>query len=334
MLPEGGGPSVSADRTGVAIGVPGRGQGPRGPGLPHGHPGGGDAAPGPGRGGLQGADDPAGGMRRAHLGPGGEPPAVLRGVQGPHGPHWRPGGPGGGEGQLALVYPPITADNVHSVVGKDYRKKNYPVEMKHVFWAHMECGLVLSSVGTHPEDKRGDPGGLHVQVYWRAGGGGSRLLQIRAGKAILQLVLDEPPEGLYNRWVKERLEYYRRVEPSAPLRDVSIVDQKVPRFRFSREPGPGADQSSGQVHHGDGQVQPGVQCALQRRAAHLAADGQVHEQHPGAAGLANEDHVGHQTERSRSSPHCSPSRGPDGGSPWSGGGRDSGPRRSSARWTT
>ena len=83
VLPEGGGPSVSADRTGVAIG-------PRGPGLPHGHPGGGDAAPGPGRGGLQGADDPAGGMRRAHLGPGGEPPAVPRGVQGPHGPHWRP----------------------------------------------------------------------------------------------------------------------------------------------------------------------------------------------------------------------------------------------------
>ena len=64
------------------------------------------------------------------------------------------------------------------------------------------------------------------------------------------------------------------------------------------EPGPGADQSSGQVHHGDGQVQPGLQCALQRRAAHLAADGQVHEQHPGAAGLANEDHIGsgHQTE--------------------------------------
>ena len=38
MLPEGGGPSVSADRTGVAIGLPGHGQGP----LPHGHPGGGE----------------------------------------------------------------------------------------------------------------------------------------------------------------------------------------------------------------------------------------------------------------------------------------------------
>ena len=63
MLPEGGGPSVPADRTGVAPGLPGHGQGPCGPGLPHGHPGGGDAAPRPGRGGFQGADDPEGGMR-------------------------------------------------------------------------------------------------------------------------------------------------------------------------------------------------------------------------------------------------------------------------------
>ena len=83
-------------------------------------------------------------------------------------------------------------------------------------------------MGAHPQDEGRDPEGL------RAGGGGTRLLQIRAGKAILQLVLDEPPDGLYNRWVKERLEFYRRVEPSAPLRDVSVVDQKVPRFRFGR----------------------------------------------------------------------------------------------------
>ena len=57
-------------------------------------------------------------------------------------------------------------------------------------------------------------------------------------------------------------------------------------------------ENSRQVHYGDGQVQPGLQCALQRRAAHLAADGQVHEQHPGAASLADKDHVGsgHQTE--------------------------------------
>ena len=136
------------------------------------------------------------------------------------------------------MYPPITADNVHGVVGKDYRKKNYPVEVKHVFWAHMECGLVLSSVTPWeliPKTKGETRAGYmckYCKGYWRAGGGGTRLLQIRAGKAILQLVLDEPPEGLYNRWVKERLEYYRRVEPSAPLRDVSIVDQKVSQVQI------------------------------------------------------------------------------------------------------
>ena len=64
--------------------------------------------------------------------------------------------------------------------------------------------------------------------------------------------------------------------------------------------------------------------ALQRRAAHLAADGQVHEQHPGAAGLA-----GHQTEPGPAHRPIVLLLGP-----WSGGGRDSGPRRSSARWTT
>ena len=146
--------------------------------------------------------------------------------------------PRGGEGDEGIVYPPITSDNVHGVVGKDYRKKNFSAETKHVFWAHMECGLVLSSVTPWeliPKTKGETRGGYmckYCKGYWRAGGGGTRLLQIRAGKAILQLVLDEPPDGLYNRWVKERLEFYRRVEPSAPLRDVSVVDQKVPRFRF------------------------------------------------------------------------------------------------------
>ena len=66
-------------------------------------------------------------------------------------------------------------------------------------------------MGAHPQDEGRDPGGLYVQV--------------------LQGVL---ARRLYNRWVKERLEFYRRVEPSAPLRDVSVVDQKVPRFRFGR----------------------------------------------------------------------------------------------------
>ena len=68
---------------------------------------------------------------------------------GADGPDIRPRGEG-------IVYPPI----VHGVVGKDYRKKNYPAETKHVFWAHMECGLVLSSVTS----RRGRQGHLATGV--------------------------------------------------------------------------------------------------------------------------------------------------------------------------
>ena len=112
------------------------------------------------------------------------------------------------------------------MVGKDYRKKNYPVEMKHVFWAHMECGLVLSSVTpwelipkTKGETRKG-----YMCRYCKGAPASSR-----AGPA--------RPSCSWC-WTSRRrastTEYYRRVEPSAPLRDVSIVDQKVPRFRFSQ----------------------------------------------------------------------------------------------------
>ena len=71
--------------------------------------------------------------------------------------------PRGGEGDEGIVYPPITSDNVHGVVGKEYRKKNFSAETKHVFWAHMECGF-SHSMGAHPQDEGRDPGGLYVQV--------------------------------------------------------------------------------------------------------------------------------------------------------------------------
>ena len=71
--------------------------------------------------------------------------------------------------------------------------------------------------------------------------GSSRFLQITSGRTVLQLVLDEPPERLYNRWVKDRIEFYKRLEPTAPLRDVPLkVDPNpVHRLRFSVSNGMG-----------------------------------------------------------------------------------------------
>lgn len=60
--------------------------------------------------------------------------------------------------------------------------------------------------------------------FWKSKMGSSRFLQITSDNVVLQMVLDEPPKRLYNRWVKDRIEFYKRLEPTAPLRDVPLKD--------------------------------------------------------------------------------------------------------------
>ena len=51
----------------------------------------------------------------------------------------------------------------------------------------------------------------------------------------LQLILDEPPERLWQQWIKDRMEYYLRVEPVDAIRDEAL-DHSYPveeRIRFS-----------------------------------------------------------------------------------------------------
>ena len=137
--------------------------------------------------------------------------------------------------------PPITVHNAVSALGNDYMKKNYPGGGRHAFWGQMECGLVLSSVSPWEmvQKEKGVTRGGYVckwcRGFWKGKMGSSRFLQITSGRTVLQLVLDEPPERLYNRWVKDRIEFYKRLEPTAPLRDVPLkVDPNpVHRLRFS-----------------------------------------------------------------------------------------------------
>ncbi|CAK9108251.1 unnamed protein product, partial [Durusdinium trenchii] len=81
--------------------------------------------------------------------------------------------------------------------------------------------------------------GVDPEGFWKASRGGSRFLQITGEQwgslASLQLVLDEPPEALYNKWIKERMEFYKRVEPCAAARDerLELVGKMNQRMRFS-----------------------------------------------------------------------------------------------------
>ena len=72
--------------------------------------------------------------------------------------------------------PPITAENVNSVMGKDSKKKVGGKD-KHIFWAKTECGLVLSSVTPWEiisKEKGVTTGGYmckHCQGFWKQGPG-------------------------------------------------------------------------------------------------------------------------------------------------------------------
>ena len=50
------------------------------------------------------------------------------------------------------------------------------------------------------------------------------MVEIYTGDHIIQLVLDEPPEDAENKWAKERIELYKRLEPSEPPLDEAPIN--------------------------------------------------------------------------------------------------------------
>ena len=51
----------------------------------------------------------------------------------------------------------------------------------------------------------------YCRGFWKARKGGTRFVQLTGRKhdqrVRLQLILDEPPEKLENKWIEERLQY-------------------------------------------------------------------------------------------------------------------------------
>ena len=155
------------------------------------------------------------------------------------------------EDRKGFTYPMLTEANVLSVASGDYKKKNFGGKQAHVFWAQVECGLVLPSVSSWEvvtKEKGITRGGYmcrYCKGFWSHGRGGTRFLQIlgrhRGHTTALQMVLDEPPEQLYNQWLRDRIAFYKRVEPLAAPRDerLTLVGGRANRIRFSSTNGLG-----------------------------------------------------------------------------------------------
>ena len=61
------------------------------------------------------------------------------------------------------------------------------------------------------------------------------------GKVALQIILDEPPESLWNPWIMERCEFYKRLEPRDDIRDMVPMLPQAPSSHRIKLAGPASD---------------------------------------------------------------------------------------------
>ena len=120
-------------------------------------------------------------------------------------------------------YPAPCPEMVTCASSKKWRCSHGFSSWAPVFWFHMTCGMVLSSVLPWEIKK-----GFHCKWCtgkWKAGKGGTRQVTIQDDNKALSLVMHEPPGKPYHRFLKNRALLYTKLvdEASAPPRDVAIM---------------------------------------------------------------------------------------------------------------
>ena len=61
-------------------------------------------------------------------------------------------------------------------------------------------------------------------------------MDIYDGQTVVQVICDEPPTSLHQKWLKDRVTFYRKFEPTDTLRDVApfaLPEQNSFRVRVS-----------------------------------------------------------------------------------------------------
>ena len=137
------------------------------------------------------------------------------GGSGHHAPHAGPG---------HQKVPPDHRGHCHGCCGQEVHQQALPDgHQARVlgFGGVRPCPAQHQRMGSGGQGEVQDHRGLHVQVLqgllegepW----GHTAALQItgwhKDKATCLQLVMDEPPEQLYNQWIRDRMEFYKRVEP-------------------------------------------------------------------------------------------------------------------------
>jgi hypothetical protein len=137
--------------------------------------------------------------------------------------------------------PPPSVNRWMCKASDSYKKSMGLTKSANVWWFEAECGLILSSVTpweVKTQVKGETRGGYvcrHCQGFWKPGQGGGRFLQISDGTVTLQAIVDEPPGTMYAKWIKSRVEWYKRILPRAPLTDEkpNLALPARNRLRFS-----------------------------------------------------------------------------------------------------
>ena len=94
-------------------------------------------------------------------------------------------------------------------------------------WCWAYCGLVLSACSQWEHFQRSGKGSkntwgcAYCKGRWSGSKNGARLVQLYGNGLVVQIILDLPPQHLWNKWCKERIEYYKRYEPLDAPRDAA-----------------------------------------------------------------------------------------------------------------
>ena len=116
-------------------------------------------------------------------------------------------------------------------------------------WKQAECGMILSAKSQwrmtirSKNNQNGVYGWAcsYCAQNWLRKRNGSRFVVIYDGDVALQLILDEPPSSLWNGWIKERCEFYKRLEPRDDTRDIIPMLPQTATVNRIKVVGPASD---------------------------------------------------------------------------------------------